>query len=212
VLRLHRGFSKREAAEKTIEMLATVHIPAPEKRVNEYPHQLSGGMRQRVMIAMALCCDPDVLICDEPTTALDVTIQAQIIALIEELKDRAGTAVLMITHDLGVISEIADKVIVMYAGKIVEEGTKNEVLIEPLHPYTEGLLNAAPRIDRDHEELQVIPGMVPNPARLPAGCAFRPRCAYAAAVCRHPPEKTTCGGRGVRCWKYTSAWHREAGE
>jgi peptide/nickel transport system ATP-binding protein/oligopeptide transport system ATP-binding protein len=167
-------------------------------------------MRQRVMIAMALCCKPDILICDEPTTALDVTIQAQIISLIEGLKVRTGTAVIMITHDLGVISEIADKVIVMYAGKIVEEGSKMDVLINPMHPYTEGLLNAVPRIDKDSEELNVIPGMVPTSTSLPKGCYFRPRCRYAREICVNPPAKTTEGGEfmphGVSCWKYQAAW------
>jgi peptide/nickel transport system ATP-binding protein/oligopeptide transport system ATP-binding protein len=162
-------------------------------------------MRQRVMIAMALCCKPDVLICDEPTTALDVTIQAQIIALIEELRDKTGAAIMMITHDLGVISEIADDVIVMYAGKIVEKGSKLGVLTNPLHPYTNGLLNAIPRIDRDCEELNVIPGAVPNPARLPEGCYFRPRCRIASDICRRMPSEAALsdkdGFHSVRCWK-----------
>jgi peptide/nickel transport system ATP-binding protein/oligopeptide transport system ATP-binding protein len=204
-LRLHEGLGRREAAARTVEMLAMVNIPAPEKRAREYPHQLSGGMRQRVMIAMAICCNPDVLICDEPTTALDVTIQAQIISLIEELKSRTGAAVMMITHDLGLISEMADRVIVMYAGRIVEEGTKMDVLTDPLHPYTEGLLNAVPRIDRDDSELNVIPGMVPNLARLPRGCCFRPRCGRAFDAClTQPPRVETTGGdgapRAVSCW------------
>jgi peptide/nickel transport system ATP-binding protein/oligopeptide transport system ATP-binding protein len=169
-------------------------------------------MRQRVMIAMALCCKPDILICDEPTTALDVTIQAQIISLIEDLKSRTGTAVMMITHDLGVISGISDRVIVMYSGRIIEEGTKMDVLTNPMHPYTEGLLNAVPRIDRDCDELQVIPGMVPNPAFLPRGCHFRPRCAYARDICfREPPSAEDSGAgstgpRYVRCWKYLPDW------
>jgi peptide/nickel transport system ATP-binding protein/oligopeptide transport system ATP-binding protein len=211
-LRLHEGLSRGEAMRRTVEMLALVNIPAPEKRVREYPHQLSGGMRQRVMIAMALCCRPDVLICDEPTTALDVTIQAQIISLIEELRTKTGAAVIMITHDLGVISEIADRVIVMYAGKVIEEGSKMDVLTNPLHPYTEGLLNAAPRIDRDIDELKVIPGMVPNPAFLPEGCYFHPRCSFTQAICRSAPEKIFAGfGEGgvphsVSCWKFQKEW------
>jgi peptide/nickel transport system ATP-binding protein/oligopeptide transport system ATP-binding protein len=209
-LRLHEGLGKREAMARTREMLAMVNFPAPEKRAKEYPHQLSGGMRQRVMIAMALCCTPDVLICDEPTTALDVTIQAQIISLIEEQKSRTGAAVLMITHDLGLISEMADRVIVMYAGKIVEEGTKMNVLTNPLHPYTEGLLNAVPRIDRDSGTLDVIPGMVPNLACLPEGCAFRPRCSRASEAClMSPPRFETLGSdssfHGVNCWLAESA-------
>lgn len=209
VIRLHQDLGKREAACKAVEMLAMVHIPIPEKRVNEYPHQLSGGMRQRVMIAMALSCNPDILICDEPTTALDVTIQMQILSLIEELKSKTGTAVIMITHDLGVISEIADKVIIMYAGKVVEEGATLDVLTRPLHPYTEGLLNAVPRIDRDSEELNVIPGMVPNPAFLPTGCAFRPRCPYVRDLCLRVPEQTGVGQQVVRCWKYMPEWGAE---
>ncbi|MDR1885124.1 MAG: ABC transporter ATP-binding protein [Synergistaceae bacterium] len=205
VLRLHEGLGRREAMERTVGMLASVHIPMPDKRAREYPHQMSGGMRQRVMIAMALCCRPDVLICDEPTTALDVTIQAQIISLIEELKSLTGSAVIMITHDLGVISEISDRIAVMYAGRIVEEGTKMELLTDPLHPYTVGLLNAVPRIDRDLAELRVIPGMVPNPALMPEGCGFRPRCGHADRVCLRMPELLPPDGRRgqhrVRCWK-----------
>ncbi|MDR1580923.1 MAG: ABC transporter ATP-binding protein [Synergistaceae bacterium] len=207
VLRLHEGLGKKEALDKAVEMLSKVHIPMPEKRIRAYPHQMSGGMRQRVMIAMALCCKPDVLICDEPTTALDVTIQAQILSLIEEMKRSTGAAVIMITHDLGVISEIADRVAVMYAGRVVEEGPTADVLLDPLHPYTEGLLNAVPRVDRDVEELEVIPGSVPNLASLPEGCAFRPRCRHATEACRTAPEKTLREGRedaarSVNCWKH----------
>jgi len=206
-LRLHEGLGRREAAVRTTEMLEMVNIPAPEKRAREYPHQLSGGMRQRIMIAMALCCSPDILICDEPTTALDVTIQAQIISLIEELKSSTGAAVMMITHDLGLISEMADRVIVMYAGRVVEEGTKMDVLTNPLHPYTEGLLNAVPRIDSDSAALCVIPGVVPNLARLPRGCYFRPRCNRAFDACQTPPPRTETPGpdgarRAVSCWMY----------
>jgi peptide/nickel transport system ATP-binding protein/oligopeptide transport system ATP-binding protein len=206
VLRLHEGLSRREATRRAAEMLARVHIPMPERRVREYPHQMSGGMRQRVMIAMALCRKPDVLICDEPTTALDVTIQAQIMSLIEEMKSDTGAAVIMITHDLGVISEIADRVAVMYAGKIVEQGSKLDVLTSPAHPYTEGLLAAVPRIDRDLGELEVIPGSVPNLAALPEGCHFRPRCRRATERCFAPPEMTRAGGdRGVRCWDFPAS-------
>jgi peptide/nickel transport system ATP-binding protein/oligopeptide transport system ATP-binding protein len=206
-LRLHEGLGRREAAVRTTEMLEMVNIPAPEKRAREYPHQLSGGMRQRIMIAMALCCSPDILICDEPTTALDVTIQAQIISLIEELKSSTGAAVMMITHDLGLISEMADRVIVMYAGRVVEEGTKMDVLTNPLHPYTEGLLNAVPRIDSDSAALCVIPGVVPNLAHLPRGCYFRPRCNRAFDACQTPPPRTETPGpdgarRAVSCWMY----------
>ena len=209
VLRLHEGLGKKEARDKAVEMLSNVHIPMPEKRVRAYPHQMSGGMRQRVMIAMALCCKPDILICDEPTTALDVTIQAQILSLIEEMKSSTGAAVIMITHDLGVLSEIADRVAVMYTGRIIEEGSKMDVLTEPLHPYTEGLLNAAPRVDRDCEELEVIPGVVPNLASLPKGCYFRPRCRRAMDVCGSPPGKTCFeregkSERSVSCWRYAA--------
>lgn len=219
-LRLHEGLGKKDALDKAVEMLAKVHIPMPEKRIREYPHQMSGGMRQRVMIAMALCCKPDVLICDEPTTALDVTIQAQILSLIEEMKASTGAAVIMITHDLGVISEMADRVAVMYTGRIIEEGPKMDVLTAPLHPYTEGLLNAAPRIDRDCAELEVIPGAVPNLASLPEGCYFRPRCRRATEACGAPPDRTYIGarivrpnfegeaeresGRSVSCWRYAA--------
>ena len=208
-LMLDGGISGREAMARAANMLERVHIPMPGKRVREYPHQLSGGMRQRVMIAMAICRRPDVLICDEPTTALDVTIQAQILSLIEEMRNSTGAAVIMITHDLGVISEIADRVLVMYAGRIVEEGPKMDVLTNPLHPYTEGLLSAVPRIDRDTDELRAIPVSVPNLESLPDGCYFRPRCHCASEACGFIPEKRNLDGeygqRGVSCWKYAES-------
>ena len=173
---LHENVTKQQAREKGIEMLKKVKIPLAEKRFDEYPHQLSGGMRQRVMIAMALCCNPQLLICDEPTTALDVTIQAQILDLINELKEETGTSVMMITHDLGVIAEVADDVMVMYAGKVVEHATCDQIFDEPLHPYTAGLMNCIPRLDGDDtKELSVIEGMVPSFDDMPEGCAFCPR-------------------------------------
>ena len=183
-LMIHTDMDKTKAKERAIEMLKLVRIPLAEKRFNEYPHQLSGGMRQRVMIAMALSCNPKLLICDEPTTALDVTIQAQILDLINELKEKLGTSIMMITHDLGVIAEVADDVMVMYAGKIVEYGTADQIFETPMHPYTHGLMNCIPKLNDDNEtRLHVIPGMVPSPDRMPKGCAFCPRCSEAKKIC-----------------------------
>ncbi|PJJ29425.1 ABC transporter ATP-binding protein [Lacrimispora celerecrescens] len=204
------GISRQQAREKAIEMLRMVKIPLPEKRIDEYPHQLSGGMRQRVMIAMALCCNPELLICDEPTTALDVTIQAQILDLINELKQKTGASIMMITHDLGVIAEVADDVMVMYAGKVVEQGTTDEIFDHPMHPYTEGLMNCIPRLDGEVEELPVIKGMVPSYDSMPKGCAFCPRCEYAKPICgERMPELTEKDGRKIRCFKYESQWKEE---
>src|SRR5262249_38602409 len=174
-IRLHEGLGRRDAMAKTVEMLKLVHIPNPERRVKEYPHQLSGGMRQRVMIAMALSCNPRLLIADEPTTALDVTIQAQILDLLNELKAKIGMAVLLITHDMGAIAETAQRVMVMYAGKVVEEAPVKELFKEPLHPYTQGLLRSIPRIDlaaTKKQRLEAIPGVVPSLLNLPKGCKF----------------------------------------
>jgi oligopeptide/dipeptide ABC transporter ATP-binding protein len=195
-IQVHQQRSRSEARKQAIEMLRLTGIPSPEQRVDEYPHQLSGGMRQRVMIAMALSCHPSLLIADEPTTALDVTVQAQILALIGQLRRELGMAVLLITHDLGVVAEVADRVAVMYAGRIVEHALVEDIFDRPLHPYTQGLLNAIPRLGKDLERLAVIPGVVPNPAYLPAGCAFHPRCPLADERCRtevpplvsHAPE------------------------
>ncbi|HEY2990295.1 MAG TPA: ABC transporter ATP-binding protein [Candidatus Binatia bacterium] len=183
-IRLHQGLGKRETRAKTIEMLRLVKIADPESRVDDYPHQLSGGMRQRVMIAMALSCNPSLLIADEPTTALDVTIQAQILELIEELQGKLGMALLLITHDLGVVAERADDVAIMYAGKIVERAAAQEIFIRPLHPYTVGLLNSLPgaRVAK-RKRLAAIPGTVPSPLDLPSGCRFRDRCPRAAPQC-----------------------------
>lgn len=207
-LSLHTKLDKAAAKERAIEMLKLVKIPMPEKRFNEYPHQLSGGMRQRVMIAMALSCNPKLLICDEPTTALDVTIQAQILDLINELKEKLGTSVMMITHDLGVIAEVADDVMVMYAGKIVEYGDADAIFDTPKHPYTYGLMSCIPKLtDEDHTRLSVIDGMVPSFDEMPKGCAFCPRCAEAKAICHEKmPELKSVDGQMVRCFKYSDEW------
>lgn len=198
---LHQGLSEREARAQAIDMLKLVGIPDPDKRVDEYPHQLSGGMRQRIMIAMALSCNPKLLIADEPTTALDVTIQAQILELMKRLKDELGMAIMLITHDLGVIAEMAERVVVMYAGKIVEEGNVFDIFADPQHPYTEGLLNSIPRLDRPGGRLHVIEGVVPNPLNMPVGCYFNPRCPYVMDVCRaKQPELQEVDGRRVACW------------
>ena len=188
-VRLHRGASKEEARAIAIEMLGKVKIPSPEQRVDEYPHQLSGGMRQRVMIALAMCCDPKVLIADEPTTALDVTVQAQILDLISELQEASGMAVLLITHDLGVVAETADHVAVMYAGKVVEYSDVHTLFKNPKHPYTVGLFKSLPDLAAPGERLHTIKGMVPSAFRFPEGCRFAPRCPLATEECRttEPP-------------------------
>ena len=213
-LMLHENLTKQQAREKGIEMLKLVKIPLAEKRFDEYPHQLSGGMRQRVMIAMALCCSPKLLICDEPTTALDVTIQAQILELINELKEQTGTSVMMITHDLGVIAEVADDVMVMYAGKVVEHATCDQIFEKPMHPYTYGLMNCIPKLDDDDtKELSVIEGMVPSFDDMPKGCAFCPRCPEAMDICREKmPKLSEAEGRMVRCFKYTEEWEESSHE
>jgi oligopeptide/dipeptide ABC transporter ATP-binding protein len=183
-IQLHQGLGKRETRAKTIEMLRLVKIADPESRVDSYPHQLSGGMRQRVMIAMALSCNPNLLVADEPTTALDVTIQAQILELIKELQQRMGMALLLITHDLGVVAERSDEVAIMYAGKIVERASAQAIFARPLHPYTVGLLNSLPGTGgRKKKRLDAIPGVVPSPLDLPSGCRFRDRCPKAAGIC-----------------------------
>ncbi len=207
-LRLHEGLSRRDAMDKTVEMLKLVHISNPERRVKEYPHQLSGGMRQRVMIAMALSCNPKLLIADEPTTALDVTIQAQILDLLNELKARLGMAVMLITHDMGVIAETARRVVVMYAALVVEEAPVGELFKEPLHPYTQGLLRSIPRIDlaaTQRRRLETIQGVVPTiKGDVPPGCRFAPRCPYVKAVCteKDPVLKEVKPGHKVSCWLY----------
>jgi len=206
-IRLHQGLSKREALVRTIEMLKLVGISSPERRVREFPHQLSGGMRQRAMIAMALSCNPSLLIADEPTTALDVTIQAQILDLMGSLKAELNTAIILITHDLGIVAETAARVVVMYAGQIVEETDVYRIFENPLHPYTLGLLQSIPRLDLSatkKERLQEIKGMVPIPSQLPTGCYFHPRCPRVMDVCRqeHPALKLQQAGHKVRCWLY----------
>ncbi|MEH7344186.1 ABC transporter ATP-binding protein [Bacillus sp. JJ1532] len=184
VFRVHQNLSKSEAKEKSIDMLNRVGIPNAEKVVNNFPHQLSGGMRQRVMIAMALSCNPKLLIADEPTTALDVTIQAQILDLMKELKEESNTGMILITHDLGVVAEMADKVVVMYAGEVVEEAPVKEIFANPKHPYTEGLINSIPKLEVQQEYLDSITGSVPNPLQMPTGCAFHPRCPLATEQCK----------------------------
>lgn len=208
---LHQGLKRREAMEKATEMLRLVGIPLPERRVREYPHQLSGGMRQRVMIAMALSCNPQMLIADEPTTALDVTIQAQILELMKRLKQELGMAIMLITHDLGVVAEMCQRVVVMYAGKIVEEADVVSIFRNPLHPYTEGLLKSIPSMDRAKGRLHVIEGVVPNPLHMPAGCRFHPRCPYTMDICRQKePDLMPDGpGRTVACWLRTSGTSKE---
>ena len=202
-LLIHESMTKKEAKRRALEMLRLVRIPLPEKRFDEYPHQLSGGMRQRVMIAIALACSPELLICDEPTTALDVTIQAQILALIDELKEKTGTSVIMITHDLGVISEITDEVLIMYAGEIVEYAPKAQLFKNPLHPYTQGLIACVPKLGRDSDRLQTIEGTVPSFDDMPAGCTFWPRCPFAESICKEKkPPLIDCGNRTVRCHRY----------
>jgi oligopeptide/dipeptide ABC transporter ATP-binding protein len=200
-IELHQGKRPREAMEQAVEMLKLVGIPLPERRVREYPHQLSGGMRQRVMIGMALSCNPKLLIADEPTTALDVTIQAQILELMKRLKREMGMAIMLITHDLGVIAEMAQRVVVMYAGKIVEEADVRSLFRQPMHPYTEGLLKSIPRIDGAKGRLHVIEGIVPNPLYMPVGCRFNPRCPYTMDICKaeEPALVQLSPGRKVAC-------------
>lgn len=203
VFRNHRGQSKREAMQEALRMLKLVHIPDPEKRVNEYPFQMSGGMRQRVMIAMALACEPSLLIADEPTTALDVTIQAQILRLMKELQAEKNTAIIFITHDLGIVAEMADHVAVMYAGKAVEYGNVFDIFEKPKHPYTKGLLNSIPSLTITKEKrLNTIEGSVPSLRNLPVGCRFNTRCPLAQGPCfeLHPPLETYEGGHKVACY------------
>lgn len=202
-LRKHRGLSKKEAKERAIEMLRLVGIPMPEKRVEQYPHEFSGGMRQRAMIAIALACEPKLLIADEPTTALDVTIQAQIMDLIRDLQKKTGTSIILITHDLGVVAKTCDRVVVMYAGEVIETGTVDEIFYYPQHPYTKGLLKSVPRLDlKKDEPLIPILGTPPDLLNPPKGCAFAPRCDYAMKVCiDHSPEMDTIAKtHASACW------------
>lgn len=202
-INLHTKLSKKEAQEKLLHLLDTVGIPNPAKRIHDYPHQMSGGMRQRIMIAMAMACQPQLLIADEPTTALDVTIQAQILDLIYRMREQFNISVLLITHDLGVVAEAADKVAVMYCGRIVEEGTTQEILSSPQHPYSLGLLKSIPRLDDQSERLFMIPGMVPPPEEVPLGCAFADRCNQARPECKNVlPELVSIEDRKVRCLNF----------
>jgi peptide/nickel transport system ATP-binding protein len=198
----HRGLSRRQARARAIELLRRVHIASPERRVDDYPHKLSGGMRQRVMIAMALACEPALLIADEPTAALDVTIQAQILDLLRELKAASGAAIILITHDLGIVAEICDEVAVMYAGEVVERAPVEALFERPEHPYTIGLLGSLPRLDRQADELAAIPGMVPDMSALPSGCRFAPRCPFADQRCHRepPPVVRLENNRWSRCF------------
>ena len=202
VLYLHERLSRRERRARVIAALASVGIPAPEERLGAFPHQFSGGMRQRVMIAMAVACSPKLLIADEPTTALDVTVQAQVLTLMRELRERLDTAVLLVSHDLGVIAEITDRVVVMYAGKVVETGEVREIFRHPAHPYTQALLQSIPRVDDDRRRLYQIPGGVPSPATRPPGCPFAPRCPSRLAICAQemPPMFTLGREHKAACW------------
>jgi oligopeptide/dipeptide ABC transporter ATP-binding protein len=203
VFRIHKGYSRAKAREESIKMLQLVKIPDAHKRIDEYPVQMSGGMRQRILIAIALACEPDLLIADEPTTALDVTIQAQILKLMKELQKLKGTAVIFVTHDLGVVAEVANRVAIMYAGKIVEHGTVEEIFAHPRHPYTKGLMKSIPSLD-DHKDRQLstIPGTVPSLFELPKGCRFNTRCSYAKEVCftAHPPLLPVVGNHLSACY------------
>ncbi len=202
-IRLHEEVSAAEARDRAIEMLRLVRIPSPERRVDDYPHQMSGGMRQRVMIAMALACRPKLLIADEPTTALDVTIQAQILDLLQDLREKTGTSIILITHDLGVVAELAHRVVVMYAGRIVEEARVADLFGDPQHPYTLGLLGSIPKLHEEVARLSTIEGSVPNPYAQPSGCRFHPRCPFADDRCRAeaPPLREVAAGHPVACWK-----------
>lgn len=217
-LELHQKLPKAEARAKAIELLSLTGIPAPEKRIDEFPHQLSGGMRQRVMIAMALSCNPSLLIADEPTTALDVTTQSQILDLIKELKEKFNMGTIMITHDLGVVAELCSKVVVMYLGQVIEEADVLSIFDKPLHPYTQGLLKSIPQVENDdfEEKLYVIKGKVPSLDNVPSGCRFAPRCEFATEKCRSTaPLLETHGNRKVRCWNFKdiqNAFQQNRGE
>ena len=202
MIRNHEKISKKAAYEKAVEILKLVGIPRPEKVVDEYPHQLSGGMRQRVMIAIALACSPEILIADEPTTALDVTIQAQILELMKNIQSNLGMSIVLITHDLGVIAEMCDRVVVMYAGEVVEEATVLDLFDRPKHPYTKGLLNSLPKAHEKQDRLSTIEGVVPAPHNMPAGCRFYDRCEFASAQCLQKPQLIQVDAQKVRCWLY----------
>jgi oligopeptide/dipeptide ABC transporter ATP-binding protein len=205
---VHQRKTKKEALAEAINLLNLVGIPEPERRINQYPHELSGGMRQRVMIAIALACQPELLIADEPTTALDVTIQNQILQLMKTLKQKINMSIMLITHDLGVVAEMADSVVVMYAGQVVEQGDVFTIFENPKHPYTEGLLKSMPNAEKRAGKLYAIEGVVPNPLNLPSGCRFAARCEYATALCydEMPDIQKVGNEEAVRCWKYTNRW------
>jgi peptide/nickel transport system ATP-binding protein/oligopeptide transport system ATP-binding protein len=207
VVEIHQKLSHKDALDRALEMLTKVQISAPKQRLREYPHQLSGGMRQRVMIALALSCNPSILIADEPTTALDVTVQSQILDLMNELQEDVGASIIIITHNLGVVSQMADQVAVMYLGKVVEFAETRELFHEPKHPYTVGLLNSVPVLGRKNQQLEPIKGMVPMPTDLIPGCAFAPRCPHAMKICRErlPALRDVSPGHQVACWLYEEA-------
>lgn len=209
---LHQHKSKEEAKKRALELLTLCGIPAPEQRFNEYPHQMSGGMRQRIMIAMALACDPQLLIADEPTTALDVTIQAQIMELLKELKQKTNMSIMMITHDLGIVADSCDRVVILYTGQIMEMAPVGQLFSDPQHPYTKGLMKAIPRLDKAQTRLEAIEGMVPDADKMPQGCHFHPRCPYATERCKKeaPQLKTLPDGRMVRCFLFDDA--KEGGQ
>lgn len=203
VLMRYRKLNKKQAREEAIEALRKVGIPSPEKRLDQYPHEFSGGMRQRVLIAMALCCKPKLLIADEPTTALDVTIQAQVLEMMRDLKEKYGTAMILITHDLGVVAEVCNNVAIMYAGQIVESGTLDDIYSDPQHPYTIGLFRSIPDLTSKQRRLEIIPGIMPDPSNLPKGCNFCTRCQYATERCKQekPPVAQLSKSHAVLCWR-----------
>jgi peptide/nickel transport system ATP-binding protein len=208
-IRLHMQVSRQEAKDKALNMLRAVGMPRAEEIYDEYPHQLSGGMRQRVMIAIAMACSPKLIIADEPTTALDVTIQAQILDLMRDLKEKTGTSIMLITHDLGIVAEMCDRVLVMYAGQVVEETDVHTLFNDPKHPYTVGLLESIPHIEEDKEYLNTISGSVPLPYQMPKGCRFAPRCQHVEAICHEqPPELIQLAAdHKCRCWLYAKEVH-----
>ncbi|UUV16813.1 ABC transporter ATP-binding protein [Fusobacteria bacterium ZRK30] len=213
VFELHQGMKRKEGLEKAVELLRIVGIPSPKERAKQYPHQMSGGMRQRVIIAMALACRPKLIIADEPTTALDVTVQAQILDLIKNLKEDIGTSMLLITHDLGVVAEMAEKVIVMYAGKVVESAGVQDIFKYPKHPYTKGLLSSMPSLNNANKRLNTIEGAVPKPTEFPVGCRFSPRCEFAKKICGNSePPLWNAGDRSLSCWMETQEYIEEVND